>query len=46
LFGVFANIGFERFDARAVLAGFLLDLQRRILGFDEIEDHVGAGLRE
>jgi len=41
-----ADIGFERFHARAVLACFLLDLQRGVLGFDVVENHVGTGLRE
>ena len=40
------DIGFERFHASAVLGGFLLDLQRGVLGFDVVENHVGAGLRE
>jgi hypothetical protein len=44
--GVLARVGFESFHARSVLAGFLLDLQRRVLGFDITKDHVGAGLRE
>jgi len=43
---VFADIGFERFNPRAVLAGFLLDLQRGVLGFDVVENHIGASLRE
>ncbi len=41
-----ADVGFERFHARAVLAGFLLDLQRGVLGFNVVENHVRAGLRE
>jgi hypothetical protein len=44
--GVFADVGFECFDASAMLAGFLLDLERGVLGFDVIENHIRAGLRE
>ncbi len=44
--GVLADIGFECFDASAVLAGLLLDLNCSVFGFDVIEDHVGASLRE
>src|SRR5260370_13123412 len=43
---VLADVGFERFHASAVLAGFLLDLESGVLGFDVVEYHVGAGLRE
>ena len=42
--GVLAGVGFKRFDARAVLAGFLLDLERGVLGFEVTENHVGPGL--
>src|SRR5580700_2138089 len=41
-----ADVGLERFHARAVLAGFLLDLCGGILGFDVVEDYIGAGLCE
>jgi hypothetical protein len=44
--GMLADVGLERFHARAVLAGFLLDLKSGVLGFDIVENHVGAGLRE
>src|SRR5712692_4765246 len=44
--GMLADVGFERFHASAVLASFLLDLKRGVLGFDVVENHVGAGLRE
>ena len=44
--GMFSDVRFERFHASTVLPGFLLDLQRGVLGFNVIEDHVGAGLRE
>jgi len=44
IIGVLADIGFERFHASAVLAGFLLDLKRGVLGFDIVEDDIGAGL--
>jgi hypothetical protein len=44
--GVLAYVGFEGFYARAVLAGFLLNLERGVFRFDVIENHVGAGLRK
>jgi hypothetical protein len=43
---VAANVGFEGFDARAVLAGFLLEFVRGFFGFVVIEDYVRAGLGE
>src|SRR5260370_26309628 len=39
-----ADVGFERFHARAVLAGFLLDLERSVLGLNVVENHVVSGL--
>ncbi len=40
------HIRFECFDARSVLARFLLHLLRRFLGLVVIEDDVRASLRE
>ena len=44
--GMLADVGFERFHASAVLASFLLHLECGIFGFEVIENHVGASLRE
>ena len=48
LFGVshFAEVGFQGFDARTVLAGFLRHLRGCFLAAVVIEDDVRAGLRE
>src|SRR5204862_8110621 len=42
--GVLTHSGLESFHASAVLGGFLLDLQRGVLGFDVVENYVGASL--
>jgi hypothetical protein len=41
-----SHVRFERFDARAVLARFLLHLFGGLFRFVVIEDDVRAGLRE
>src|SRR5260370_1772253 len=46
IFGMLADVGFERFHTSAMLAGFLLDLERGVLGFDVAENNVGAGFRD
>ena len=40
------EVGLERFDARAVLASFLLDLTGGVAALVVAEDNVSAGLRE